>query len=300
MSDELIRVDGLRFGYPGAEQPTLHGLDFSVSGGDIYGFLGPSGAGKSTTQKILYRLLEGYGGSVQLFGREIRQWDTAVYERMGIGFETPNLYGKLTGRENLQFALSMRRETAVGASGIEQAAERLGLGMALDNRVETYSKGMRMRLAFIRAVLHAPQLLFLDEPTGGLDPLWARRVKDWILELRQQGTAVFITTHSMELADELCDSVGFLVDGRLMLQQNPAELKQEYGKPGVIVHGRTADGAQCELELGYDRLLDGSLEREAAGAGISEVVRIQNREVSLEQVFLQVTGRSLHSGEVVS
>ncbi len=289
-SERLIQVDDMGFTYPGARTRTLDGLDFSVAAGEIYGFLGPSGAGKSTTQKILYRLVQGYSGSVRLFGKEIRDWDTSVYEHMGIGFETANLYDKLTGRENLQFSLSMRRRAAVAMEELEAAAVRIGLGEALDDRTETYSKGMRMRLAFLRAVLHRPRLLFLDEPTSGLDPLWAREIKDWILEIRRQGTAVFITTHSMELADELCDTVGFLVDGRLMLQESPAELKRRYGRPGVIVSGRTESGEVLETELSYERLLSG------LRSELCEITRVANREVSLEQVFLTVTGRDLRGG----
>ncbi len=295
-SEPLIEVRDLKYRYPGAPKPTLDGLSFSLGAGDIYGFLGPSGAGKSTTQKILYRLLSGYTGSVQVAGREIAAWGPEIYAGIGIGFETPNLYLKLTGRENLEFALALhaaRRSHTVFSSAnpgtdIDSAVKRLGLQDAVDARVETYSKGMRMRLAFIRAVLHSPGLLFLDEPTSGLDPLWSRQVKDWILELRSYGTAVFLTTHSMELADELCDTVGFLVDGQLLTQENPAQLKQRYGRPGIIVQGLGADGQAVEQDMPYEDLLHGR-----ALNGMQTVTRVVNREVSLEQVFLQVTGRSL-------
>ncbi|AFG37116.1 ABC transporter ATP-binding protein [Spirochaeta africana] len=290
MSEYLIEVQGLGYRYSGASRDAVTGLGFAVLPGQIYGFLGPSGAGKSTTQKILYRLLPDYEGSVRLFGREVRDWDGALYDRLGIGFETPNLYAKLTGRENLQFALSMRREAGGAAADIGSAAERLGLGAALDSLTDTYSKGMRMRLAFLRAVLHRPPLLFLDEPTSGLDPLWAREVKDWILELRAAGTAIFLTTHSMELADELCDTVGFLADGQLVLQEPPDELKRRFGKPGVIVSGRDAAGAGLDIEVGYDDLLQQDLR---ARYGLQEISRVCNREVSLEEVFLQVTGQRL-------
>lgn len=290
-----IEVRELSYCYPGASSRTLHQLSFALHGGEVYGFLGPSGAGKSTTQKILYRLLAGYHGSVRLGGREIRDWDNDLYSLMGIGFETPSLYLKLTGRENLEFALSLHRSNRAadmarmtGPGDITRAAARLGLDDVIDRRVETYSKGMRMRLAFIRAVLHRPQLLFLDEPTSGLDPGWSRRVKDWILELRSDGCAVFLTTHAMELADELCDVVGFLVDGRLALQDNPAALKRRYGRSGCVVTGRTAKGAPCRRELSYEQLRTGGHLTEFAA-----IEHVHNQEVNLEQVFLTVTGRSL-------
>ncbi len=306
-----IKASELGFTYPGSRRETLRGLSFSVQPGQIYGFLGPSGAGKSTTQKILYRLLSNYSGSVKVADREITAWGREIYAAMGIGFETPSLYLKLTGRENLEFARALHdaarpsrpgldrgsRSTPASALTIDDAADRLGLAEAIDDRVETYSKGMRMRLAFIRAVLHRPHLLFLDEPTSGLDPSWARRIKDWILELREAGTVTFLTTHSMELADELCDTVGFLVDGSLMAQESPEALKQRYGRPGVVVRGVSSDGQTMEMDVSYEDAL-----RSALGelAGVTRITRITNREVSLEQVFLKVTGRSLQPRETVS
>lgn len=297
-TDPLIEVTELGFAYSGSERTVLEGISFSLDAGGIYGFLGPSGAGKSTTQKILYRLLQGYSGSVRLFGREASQWGTELYNHIGIGFETPNLYSKLSGRENLLFSLAMRNQLNTDAGSLDRAAQRLGLADALDARVETYSKGMRMRLSFLRAALHGPRLLFLDEPTSGLDPLWARQVKDWILELRAAGTAVFITTHSMELADELCDSVGFLVDGQLMLQDSPKALKRRYGKAGVLVSGTTESGIPLSFELSYDAVLHGDIAAVARSKSVAKIERVQNLEVSLEQVFLQVTGRSLEEHAV--
>lgn len=318
--EALISVEKLSFTYPSAAQQTLSALDFEVRRGGVYGFLGPSGAGKSTTQKILYGLLGGYSGAVRIAGKEIREWGATFYTLTGIGFETPNLYLKLTGRENLEFALALHESAhsestrsssphslpphsfpdadesgtgsrpRVSAAEIEAAATRLGLDDALDTRVETWSKGMRMRLSFIRAVIHQPLLLFLDEPTSGLDPMWARRVKDWIIELREAGAAVFLTTHSMELADELCDTVGFLVDGSIVAEDAPATLKQRFGRPGITVRGFGPDGAPREADIEYDELLKRPVE------GFTDITRITNREVSLEQVFLQLTGRSLLEG----
>jgi fluoroquinolone transport system ATP-binding protein len=290
-----VDVENLGYRYPGAGADTLHELGFTLKSGEIYGFLGPSGAGKSTTQKILYRLLPGYTGSVRIGGREIGAWGRELYRLTGIGFETPNLYLKLTGRENLEFALALHNESSGDrhCPDIDAAAGRLGLQDAVDSRVESYSKGMRMRLAFIRAVLHQPKLLFLDEPTSGLDPLWARQVKDWIQELKHCNTAVFLTTHSMELADELCDTVGFLVDGRLAVQDRPELLKRRHGKPGCVVSGRDAAGAPLSRTLSYEELRRGSALPEF---GVVESVR--NREHSLEQVFIELTGRSLTEASV--
>ncbi len=290
MNDCCIEVRNLSFRYPSATEQTLTDISFVLEGGAVYGFLGPSGAGKSTTQMILYRMLTGYSGEVFLFGTDLTRWDTSFLRRIGIVFETPNLYVKLTGRENLAFALALRGMCgAVDAVSIDTAAARLGLTEALDHRVETYSKGMRMRLSFIRAVLHNPPLLFLDEPTAGLDPYWARQIKDWIVELRQAEVAVFLTTHAMELADELCDTVAFLVDGYLAVQENPARLKQRYGNPGIVVYGRDHDGVDIVREYPYRHLITSPLNE------FSHISDVSNRDVSLETVFLTVTGRSLHA-----
>jgi fluoroquinolone transport system ATP-binding protein len=299
MDNWCIEVRNLSFRYPSATEQTLSDISFSLPGGAVYGFLGPSGAGKSTTQMILYRMLTGYSGEVYLFGTDLTRWDTSFLRRVGIVFETPNLYVKLTGRENLAFARALRGESGAGAAtgeavSIKAAAERLGLTEALDHRVETYSKGMRMRLSFIRAVLHNPPLLFLDEPTAGLDPYWARQIKDWILELRQAGAAVFLTTHAMELADELCDTVAFLVDGRLAAQDNPARLKQRYGTPGVVVRGRDRDGADILREYPYQYLTTRPLNE------FDAISNISNRDVSLETVFLAVTGRALRAPDTTA
>ncbi len=147
-----------------------------------------------------------------------------------------------------------------------------------------------MRLAFIRAVLHRPEIVFLDEPTSGLDPMWARAVKDWIAELRTAGAAVFLTTHSMELADEVCDSVGFLVDGRIVAEGAPTELRQRLGRRAIVVQGADEQGRAREAEYAYDELLSRPIE------GFARIDRVVNREVTLEQVFLALTGRSLVDG----
>lgn len=299
----MINVQDLSFTYPGNNTATITGVAFALDPGRVYGFLGPSGAGKSTTQRILYGLLPEYRGSAQVYDREIRDWSTDLYSRVGIAFETPNLYLKLTGRENLELSLALRARTrsrahrtggvtrhrpAGGdAATIDTGLERLGLTSAADQRVEKWSKGMRMRLSFLRAVLHSPSLLFLDEPTSGLDPMWARVVKDWVLELRREGTAVFLTTHSMELADELCDTVGFLIDGHIVAEDAPTALKQRHGSPAITVHGLDARNQEVTRTVPYEELQCGAL------ADVHQITRVVNHEVSLEEVFLRLTGRAL-------
>ncbi|NBC30349.1 MAG: ATP-binding cassette domain-containing protein, partial [Spirochaetes bacterium] len=181
-------------------QDSLHGISFAVERGEIFGFLGPSGAGKSTTQKILIGLLQDYRGSAPVLGREVADWDSRYYDAVGVSFELPNHYRKLTAEENLNYFRALHGGQALEP---ETVLSWVGLQDAARKRVAAFSKGMMARLSVARSLLHEPQVLFLDEPTSGLDPVNARRVKDLVLWLREQGTTVFVTTHNMHVAEEL-------------------------------------------------------------------------------------------------
>ena len=162
----MIEVKDLQFTYPGAAAPAVRGMSFTVKEGEIFGFLGPSGAGKSTTQKILTGLLQGYSGSVQVLGRELSAWSSAghsYYEQIGVGFELPNHYLKLTALENLNYFRSLYSGPT---DDPRELLAMVGLTDDADTPVGQFSKGMKMRLNFVRALLHRPRLLFLDEPSG--------------------------------------------------------------------------------------------------------------------------------------
>ena len=283
----MITVKNLTFTYTGSTQPAVQNLSFSIEPGEIFGFLGPSGAGKSTTQKILTGLLQDYEGQVTVLGRDLQSWGTAYYERIGVSFETPNHFLKLTAVENLTYFTSLY-------SGRTQSPQALldlmGLGQDGDRLVSHYSKGMKNRLTLARALLHDPELLFLDEPTAGLDPVNARRVKDVIRGQQQAGKTIFLTTHDMMVADALCDRVAFIVDGRIVLIDTPRQLKLRYGRAMVDVE-YSANGRPARQEfplagLGNNtdflRLLRSQL-----------VQTIHSQEATLEDVFIRATGRSL-------
>jgi fluoroquinolone transport system ATP-binding protein len=282
-----VVVEDLRFTYPGNDEDTLRGLDFTIAPGEVFGFLGPSGAGKSTAQKVLIGLLEGYDGRASVFGREVADWGGAYYQRIGVSSESPNQYLKLTGRENLElFAALYDGETR----DPEELLSMVGLLDAADQRVEAYSKGMRMRLNFVRALIHDPDLLFLDEPTSGLDPTNARNVRDIVRDLQSNGTAVFLTTHDMAVADDLCDEVAFIVDGEIPVADAPAALKKRHGAPLVEVEFRrdgALETAQFDLEtIGSDTEFNRLLAE-------TQIERIHSSEATLEDVFIAVTGREL-------
>lgn len=286
-ADRALTVTDLRYTYPGNDAPTLKGLDFEVGQGEIFGFLGPSGAGKSTAQKVLVGLLEDYDGTASVLGREVSEWGRDYYQHVGISAESPNQYLKLTGRENLELFGSLY---AGECRDPESLLGLVGLADAADQRVGSYSKGMRMRLNFVRALVHEPDLLFLDEPTSGLDPGNARTIKDIIRDVQAGGTTVFLTTHDMTVADELCDRVAFIVDGSIPVIDTPATLKKEHGAPVVRVEYRR-DGTLETAE--FDLAGVGTDERFARLLAEWPIERIHSSEATLEDVFIAVTGREL-------
>jgi fluoroquinolone transport system ATP-binding protein len=283
----IIDVEDLHFTYHGANQPAVRGLDFQIQPGEIFGFLGPSGAGKSTTQKILIGLLEGYLGRVSVLGRELKAWDSSLYEQIGVSFEFPNHYLKLTALENLSYFRALydhpteEPETLLAWVGLEQ-----------DGRtpVGKFSKGMKNRLNVARCLLHRPELLFMDEPTAGLDPLNARGIKDLILTQKAAGRTVFLTTHDMSVAEELCDRLAFIVDGEIKLIDQPDRLKIRYGEPLVRVEYQNGD-VRAARQFPLVGLADDPVFLELLRS--QSIQTIHTLEASLEDIFIRVTGREL-------
>jgi fluoroquinolone transport system ATP-binding protein len=285
---EVIRVRDLTFAYPKASEPALRGMNFTVGRGEIFGFLGPSGAGKSTTQKLLIGLLHGHGGEASGWGKDPLAWGSDYYERIGVSFELPNHYQKLTGLENLRFFASL-----YGGATREPAEllDAVGLAGDADTRVSKYSKGMQMRLTFVRSLINDPELLFLDEPTSGLDPVNARKVKDMILDLKARDRTVFLTTHDMATANELCDRIAFVVDGRIVAMDTPTELKIARSRRLVRVEYRDQNGCLAAADFAMDGLADDPA-FEAVLRG-HHVETIHSKEASLDDVFVETTGRRL-------
>lgn len=285
---DIISVHQLTFTYPKSDQPAVRGMDFTVGRGEIFGFLGPSGAGKSTTQKLLIGLLRGHGGQAAVWGRDPLDWGPDYYRRVGVSFELPNHYQKLTGLENLKFFSSLYDGPTEDPM---QLLEAVGLADAADTRVAKYSKGMQKRLTFVRSLINQPELLFLDEPTSGLDPVNARKVKDIMLALKAEGRTIFLTTHDMSTADELCDRVAFVVDGAIVALDSPAELKIARSQRQVRVQYRTHTGGLGTADFAMDGLAQDP--EFQAILRDHHVETIHSREASLDDVFVEVTGRQL-------
>ncbi|MEW6309044.1 MAG: ABC transporter ATP-binding protein [Bacillota bacterium] len=282
----MIEVKELRFAYT-RRRDVIHGLSFAVGPGEVFGFLGPSGAGKSTLQKILSGILRAYRGSVRVLGTEVKHRTSAFYERIGMAFELPNLYGKFTALENLRLFGSLY---ARPGSEPLTLLERVGLAQDAHKAVGSFSKGMKLRLAFVRALLHQPALLFLDEPTGGLDPGHARIIKDMVLEQKRAGATILLTTHNMHAAEELCDRVAFIVDGRIRGLDTPHALRVSKGGIEVAYTFREGGQAGAASAMLSALHLDAEFMRRLHQGALTS---IRSKEPTLEDVFIELTGRGL-------
>ena len=289
----MIDVQDLCFRYPGQEVDTIRGISFSIAAGEIFGFLGPSGSGKSTTQNLLIGLLKNYQGSLRIMDKDAHAWNHEIYQHIGVGFELPNHFSKLSGLENLELFASFYGTGSPQQRDPGDLLELVGLQDAANQRVGEYSKGMKMRLNFARALINDPLLLFLDEPTAGLDPVNAKIIKDIIRDQQQQGKTVFLTTHNMHDADELCDRVAFIVEGELNLIDVPAALKLRHGRKSIEIITRSGgasappDVHQFELDHlgGNPEFLD--------LLNSTSVESIHSQEATLEEVFIKTTGARL-------
>lgn len=286
-----IRAREVNFTYKAADVKALNHLSFEVTSGEIFGFLGPSGAGKSTTLGILTGTITGWTGSIDVGGINPGEADGDFYRRIGVCFESPRFHMKFTAAENLRLFGGLYNTKL---RDMNELASRVGLSGHMNKKVEAFSKGMKTRLSLLRSLLHDPELLFLDEPTNGLDPTLARSVCDLILEERERGKTVFLTTHDMVTAKRLCDRVGFLSDGDLALTDSPERLAVRFGRPELTLgfrDGCSGDSELCTEDFPMEGLADNLefLNRLRSGG----VETIHSREAALDEIFRQVTGRNL-------
>ncbi len=282
----MFKVENLHFSYPKNQNETIKGISFDIGKGEIFGFLGPSGAGKSTTQKILIKLLETYQGAIYYDGQNIAELDHSFFEKIGVSFEMPIHFSKMTAMENINFFLKLYSKN----HDIEMLMKRVGLWEDRDKMVSEYSKGMKIRLNFVRAMLNRPEMLFLDEPTNGLDPTNAMILKDMIREYKKDGGTVFITSHIMSDIDQLCDRVAFIVDGQIKEIDSPRNLKIKYGKRTMKLE-YLENGKTVTEEFPMDGIGQNAqfLER----LKTKNIETLHSGETTLEDIFIQVTGVGL-------
>jgi len=283
----MIKVKNLYHSYSNDESYAVNDISFEIEKGEIFGFLGPSGAGKSTTQNILAGLLQLQKGEVEVAGFDVKHIKNKMFNKIGMSFEQSNVYNKMSVLENLEF---YRKLFDVKTREPMELIKMVGLDGKEKIKAGKYSKGMKHRLTFARSMINNPEIWFLDEPTTGLDPAIAANIKDIIKEENKKGVTVFLTTHNMFIADELCDRVAFIVDGKIRLIDSPKELKLRYGEKLVEVE-YFRNG-----ELIKDRF---STVVEEEKNQLIEVIKKNNvqtmhtKEATLEEIFIKVTGRGL-------
>ncbi len=279
----MYEIKNLKFKYPKNKEETIKGISFNIKDGEIFGLLGPSGVGKSTTQKILTKLLGEYNGEILYKGEDLRNYKKSYYEEVGVGFEMPVHFSKLTAEENIDFFKKLYSSNI----DTDSLMKRVGLYADKDKKVEEYSKGMKVRLNFVRAMLNNPNILFLDEPTNGLDPHNSRILKEIIKEYQQKGGTVLLTTHLMNDVDELCDRVAFMANGKIAEIDSPKNLKLKYGERKVEIEYREEEAIEKES---FD--LD-SLKTDEKFMDIiktKDILTIHSKEMTLDDIFIKVTG----------
>jgi ABC-2 type transport system ATP-binding protein len=222
---KAIVAEGLTREYGGLR--AVDNVSFDVEPGEIFGFLGPNGAGKTTTIRMLTGQLLPTSGMARVAGCDIVTERQQLKPRIGVVFDNQNLYERMSGRENLAFYARLYR---IHESRVDDVLAQVGLSGRARDKVQSYSNGLKQRLLIARALLHEPQVLFLDEPTRGLDPHIAREIRGTVADLAKGGTTVLLTTHYMEEADQLSRRVAFLDRGRIVALDTPARLKATYGK----------------------------------------------------------------------
>ena len=275
--DLAREFDGLR---------AVDGISFQVSRGETFGFLGPNGAGKTTTIKMLTAQLLPSGGDARVAGYDVRTQEREVQSRIGVVFELPNVYKRLSAKDNLNF---FARLYGVDTGQVDVVLERVGLSERADDATRHYSKGMVQRLLIARAILPRPEVLFLDEPTTGLDPEAVLNLHDLIRGLAAEGTTIFLTTHYMEEADSLCDRVAFIESGRLAAVDTPWNLKVKHGKRELLVSW--FEGGRRFEEV-VEPGSPGTAKR-LAELFSHEDLSVHSQEATLEDVFIELTGKGL-------
>ena len=285
MTDAAIKVDNVTFAYGDLE--AVRGISFEVAPGEVLGFLGPNGAGKSTTIKILTGQLTPKSGKAQVLGVDVTKDDPEMQGQIGVCFEEKNLYDSMSGAENLKFYASL---FGIKDVDTDELLRRVGLADRAKDRVTKYSKGMKQRLMMARTLVNTPKVLFLDEPTDGLDPVSSQAIRKLIQQEADRGAAVLLTTHDMNEADELSNRVAFINEGQLYAIDTPEALKLKHGKRSIRVRTREGSGVSEQIVSLEDA---GAGEALRTAVGSPDLMTIHTEEATLEHIFIQMTGRGL-------
>ena len=284
--ENVIEARNLTYSY--GKVLAVDRISFNVKKGEILGFLGPNGAGKTTTFKMLIGLLKPKEGDALILGMDIKKDTKRIQRRIGVCFEYTNLYEELSAKDNLVLFADL-----FGIKNFDpiNLLERVGLKGKENDKVKTFSKGMKQRVMVARALVNKPEVLFLDEPTSGLDPVSSEEIRSLILEEREHGATVFLTTHDMHEADKLSDRVAFINKGKIVALDTPLNLKQKFGKRALKVKVLKEDGALDDKTVLLDE--KDTPEKIYEIFKKDRIVTVHSEEATLEDIFIHLTGRGL-------
>ncbi|MCK4258455.1 MAG: ABC transporter ATP-binding protein [Halanaerobiales bacterium] len=278
----MIKVQNVVKHYGKVE--AVKGVSFTVEKGEIFGFLGSNGAGKTTTIRMMIGLLKPTSGEIFINGKNVATDAKAIHKKIGIVFEDPNFYERLSIEDNLYFYADLHQ---VSKEKVDELIDSFQLSEKRKTPMKKLSKGQKQRMTIIRSILHQPEILFLDEPTSGLDPTSSKIIRDQIRKLNEMGTTIILTTHYMEEADQLCNRIIFINQGQIVAQGKPHELKLKYGQRTIEV----------EYTKGEEILKESlTMEEESTPDRISQLLKNENvltihsREATLAEVFIELTG----------
>ncbi len=280
--ETVIRVCNVKHNF--GEKTVLNNINLEIKKGEIFGLLGPSGAGKTTIIKILTGQLVATSGEAKLLGKETSLLKGDDYKDLGIMMDNFGLYERMSCYDNLKFFCMI---CGVDSSVIKKVLKKVGLESAAKTQVEDLSKGMRNRMLLARAILSNPKVLFLDEPTSGLDPKTTEEIHQLILEMKEKGTTIFLTTHNMAEAEKLCENIALLNEGKIIEYGKPKEICRKYNhQKQILVH--LYDGS--DVTLAHTRE---GFEMVKMYLDSNQMETIHSTEPNLENVFIELTGRKL-------
>ena len=275
--EDIIKVYNLKRSF--AKKLAVDDISFNVKRGEIFGFLGPNGAGKSTTIKMLIGQLIPDDGEIRINDIDPQNDENKLSRMIGVVPEKQNLYSNINVKQNLNIFADLY---GIKRSKVDKLIKNFGLEEHTTKKINELSKGLRQRVLVARALIHSPEILFLDEPTSGLDPNIAEDIREIIKELRNKGKTIFLTTHYMEEAEELCDRLAIINRGKLVAVDKPHELRLKYGKKKIVVE--MIDGSE---KFSYSEL------DKIASLNPKKLKTIHSTEPTLKDVFINLTGERL-------
>jgi ABC-2 type transport system ATP-binding protein len=287
MPETSILVENLAYHY--GHLAAVDNISFSVGQGEILGFLGPNGAGKTTTVKMLTGQLKPQKGRALLLGYDVATETAKIRARIGVCFEQTNLYEQMSALDNLNLFAELFNVNDFDGYAL---LKRVGLSGREKDRVSGYSKGMKQRLMVARSIVNSPSIIFMDEPTAGLDPVSSEAIGNIIQEEKARGATIFLTTHDMWEADKLCQRVAFMDHGKIAVLDSPRNLKQLYGKRRLVAELAKPDGALDKQEIEMDTENTGRMVETLFNH--EKVLTLHSEEATLEDIFIKITGRRLN------